>query len=241
VHPREPYLKAAMSRSPFYEREKELGGHFMELGGWERAHGYAANEHLLEKFGDRVPVRENEWDNRHFWRVSNAEHLQLSEDCGIINLSHFHMVDVEGPDHVALMEWLCAARIGGDNNIGKGIYTHFLDDEGMVRADLTVIRMADRCRLIDGADAGPRDFPLHAPRCRGQGLRRHHHRRDRKFTTIGIWGPNARETLKKVVADPAGSIPRTSRLRRSSRSRSPARRSPLSASPMSENRAGSCT
>jgi glycine cleavage system aminomethyltransferase T len=25
-----------------------------------------------------------------------------------------------------------------------------------------------------------------------------------KFTTIGIWGPNARETLKKVVADPAG-------------------------------------
>jgi glycine cleavage system aminomethyltransferase T len=78
--------------------------------------------------------------------------------CGIINLSHFHMVDVEGPDHVAMMEWLCAARIGGDNNIGKGIYTHFLDDEGMVRADLTVIRMEDRCRVIDGADAGPRDF-----------------------------------------------------------------------------------
>ena len=57
-----------------------------------------------------------------------------------------------------LMEWLCAAKIGGDTNIGKGIYTHFLDDEGMVRADLTVIRMADRCRVIDGADAGPRDF-----------------------------------------------------------------------------------
>ena len=49
-------------------------------------------------------------------------------------------------------------RIGGDANIGKGIYTHFLDDEGMVRADLTVIRMADRCRIVDGADAGPRDF-----------------------------------------------------------------------------------
>ena len=63
----------------------------MELGGWERAHGYAANEHLLEKYGNRVPVRENEWDNRHFWRVSNAEHLAMSEDCGIVNLSHFAM------------------------------------------------------------------------------------------------------------------------------------------------------
>ena len=29
----------------------------MEAAGWERAHGYASNEHLLEKFGDRVPVR----------------------------------------------------------------------------------------------------------------------------------------------------------------------------------------
>ena len=153
----------------------------MELGGWERAHGYAANEHLLEKYGNRVPVRENEWDNRHFWRVSNAEHLAMSEDCGIVNLSHFAMYDIEGPDHVALMEWLCAAKIGGDDNIGKGIYTHFLDEEGMVRADFTVIRMADRCRLIDGADAGPRDFQLHAPHGAGQRLRRHHHRRDREI------------------------------------------------------------
>ena len=115
VHPREPYATGrGVKRSPFYEREKELGGYFMELGGWERAHGYAANEHLLKKYGNRVPVRENEWDNRHFWRVSNAEHLAMSEDCGIVNLSHFYMFDVEGPDHVALMEWLCAAKIGGD-------------------------------------------------------------------------------------------------------------------------------
>ena len=49
VHPREPYATGRnVKRSPFYEREKELGGYFMELGGWERAHGYAANEHLLE-------------------------------------------------------------------------------------------------------------------------------------------------------------------------------------------------
>ncbi|WP_280176738.1 hypothetical protein [Brucella melitensis] len=41
----------------------------------------------------------------------------------------------------------------GDANIGKGIYTHFLDDEGMVRADFTAIRMADRIRMINGADA----------------------------------------------------------------------------------------
>ena len=114
VHPRDPFAGGrGIRRSPFYEREKELGGYFMELGGWERAHGYAANEPLLEKYGERIPVRENEWDSRHFWRVSNAEQLEMSENCGLINLSHFHICDVEGPGHVAMMEWLCAAKIGG--------------------------------------------------------------------------------------------------------------------------------
>ncbi|MGB3415884.1 MAG: FAD-dependent oxidoreductase [Mesorhizobium sp.] len=205
VHPREPFSKGRnVRRSPFYEREKELGGHFMELGGWERAHGYAANEHLLKEYGERVPVRPNEWDNRHFWRVSNAEHLKLSEDCGIINLSHFYIFDVEGPDHVALMEWLCAAKIGGDANVGKGIYTHFLDDEGMVRADLTVIRMADRCRVIDGADAGPRDFNYVKRVAEDKGFDVTVTDVTEKYITIGIWGPNARTTLQKVVEDPAG-------------------------------------
>ncbi|TIM23151.1 MAG: FAD-dependent oxidoreductase [Mesorhizobium sp.] len=174
VHPREPFSKARnIRRSPFWEREKELGGYFMELGGWERAHGYAANEHLLEKYGNRVPVRENE-------------------------------CDIEGPDHVALLEWLCAAKIGGDNNIGKGIYTHFLDEEGMVRADFTVIRMADRCRLIDGADAGPRDFQYMRRTAQDKGFDVTITDVTEKYVTIGIWGPNARATLQKVVENPDG-------------------------------------
>jgi len=208
VHPREPFAGGrGIRRSPFYEREKELGGYFMELGGWERAHGYAANEHLLEKYADRVPVRENEWDSRHFWRVSNAEHLELSENCGLVNLSHFHICDIEGPDHVELMEWLCAAKVGGDANIGKGIYTHFLDDEGMVRADFTVIRMADRCRMINGADAGPRDFQYMRRVAQDRGFQVTITDVTEKYVTIGIWGPNARANLQKIVEDPAGLLP----------------------------------
>ncbi|MEX0346754.1 MAG: FAD-dependent oxidoreductase, partial [Rhizobiaceae bacterium] len=205
VHPREPYSKGRSIRhSPFYEREKALGGYFMELGGWERAHGYAANEHLLEKYGNRVPLRENEWDNRHFWRVSNAEHLEMSENVGMVNLSHFAIYDVTGPDHVALMEWLCAAKIGGDNMVGKGIYTHFLDDEGMVRADLTVFRMEDRCRVIDGADAGPRDFNYMKRVADEKGFDVTVTDVTDENVTIGVWGPNARATLRKVVDDPDG-------------------------------------
>ena len=203
VHPREPFSKGRnIRRSPFYEREKQLGAYFMELGGWERAHGYGANEPLLEKYGNLVPVRANEWDNRHFWRVSNAEHLAMSEDVGMVNLSHFAVYDVEGPDHVELMEWICAAKIGGEPNIGKGIYTHFLDEKGMVRADLTVIRMTDRCRVIDGADAGPRDMAYMQRTAQNRGLNVTVTDRSNDLVTLGIWGPNARSTLQKIVEDP---------------------------------------
>ena len=208
IHPREPFATGRnVRRSPFHAREVALGGHFMELGGWERAHGYAANAHLVERYGNRVPVRADEWDNRHFWRVSNAEQLAMSEDCGLINLSHFAILDVTGPDHVALMEWVCAAKIGGDANVGRGIYTHFLDDEGMVRSDLTVFRLHDRCRVVDGADAGPRDCHY---------LRRVAADRNLDVTiadvtdshvTIGIWGPNARANLREVVTEPGALSP----------------------------------
>lgn len=202
VHPREPFSKGRnIRKSPFYEREVELGGYFMELGGWERAHGYAANEHLLGKWGEQVPMRENEWDNRHFWRVSNAEHLEMSESVGMVNLSHFAMYDVSGPDHVALLEWICAAKVGGDRNINRGIYTHFLTEDGGVRADLTILRFENFCRVVDGADAGPRDVFYMRKVAAEKGFDVTITDVTEQNTTIGLWGPQARQTLSKVVED----------------------------------------
>lgn len=203
VHPREPFAGGRdVRRSPFWEREVALGAHFMELGGWERAHGYAANDHLLEKYANRVPVRENEWDNRHFWRVSNAEHLEMSADVGMVNLSHFAICDITGPDHVAFMEHLCVARVGGDHQVGRGIYTHFLDNEGMVRADFTVFRLADRFRFIDGADAGNRDLVYMRRMADDLGYDVTITDISTEQVTIGLWGPNARATLQGLVAEP---------------------------------------
>ncbi|MEL6978737.1 MAG: FAD-dependent oxidoreductase [Pseudomonadota bacterium] len=203
VHPREPFAGGrGVRKSPFYEREVALGGYFMELGGWERAHGYASNEPLLEKYGNQIPVRENEWDARHFWRVSNAEQLAMSDDVGMVNLSHFAIYDVTGLDHEAFMERLCVAKIGGEAQIGKGIYTHFLDEKGMVRAGFTVFRLADRIRFVDGADAGHRDFTYMKRMARELGYEVEITDRSTELVTIGLWGPNARETLQSLVSAP---------------------------------------
>ena len=102
------------------------------------------------------------------------------------------------------MEYLCAAKVGGETTLGKGIYTHFLDDEGMVRADFTVFRMDDRYRFVDGADAGNRDFLYMKRTAEDRGYDVSIEDVSEKFTTIGLWGPNARTTLQQVVADRAG-------------------------------------
>ena len=112
------------------------------------------------------------------------------------------MYDVTGPDHVTFMEYLCVAKVGGDNQVGKGIYTHFLDERGMVKADFTVFRMADRFRFVDGADAGNRDFVYMKRMAEDLGYDVQITDVSTDFTTIGLWGPNARATLQKVVEDP---------------------------------------
>ncbi|MFW6345042.1 MAG: GcvT family protein [Halomonas sp.] len=207
VHPREPFETGRdLRRGPFWPREVELGGHFMEAAGWERAHGYAANETRLADYLERVPERPAEWDARHFWQVSNAEHLALSDDVGMINLSHFAIFDIMGRDAEALLEWLSVAKVGGDTPIGKGVYTHFLDAVGGVHSDLTIVRLAaDAWRVICGGDTGHRDLIWITRRAESAGLTRWRlEDRSDGLATLGLWGPNARHTLQALADDPEG-------------------------------------
>lgn len=206
VHPREPYENGRnLRRSPFWPREQELGGYFLDAAGWERAHGYRANEKLLETYGDRVPERANEWDARHFWSVSNAEQLAMSDNVGMVNLSHFAIYDVSGPDAETFMEYVAVARVGGATPVGKGIYTHFLDAEGGIHADLTIIRLAaGEYRIVCGGDTGHRDLIWMQRLSAEHGFKIHIEDRSDALATLGVWGPNARKVLQQVADDPQG-------------------------------------
>lgn len=206
VHPREPFAGGRRMRaSPFYPREVELGGYFMEAAGWERAHGYQANEErLLSKYRDRIPVRENEWDARHFWEVSNAEQLEMSDSVGMVNLSHFAIFDVSGDDAEALLEFLSVAKVGGTTPVGKGVYTHFLDAWGGIHSDLTIIRRdQNNYRVICGGDTGYRDYVWMKRTAENRG---YDHVSIQDMTdhiaTLGLWGPKARATLAPFMDDP---------------------------------------
>ncbi len=151
-----------------------------------------------------MPRRDNEWDARHFHAVSNAEHLALSADVGMINLSHFAIFDVSGPDAEAFMEYLAVAKVGGEKAVGQGIYTHFLDAAGGVHSDLTIIRLAADCyRVVCGGDTGHRDL-VWMQRLREQRRARvHFEDRSDALAALGLWGPNAPRVLRGLADEPA--------------------------------------
>jgi len=206
VHPREPYIsQRELFVSPFYLREKELGGYFdNEIGGWERALAYESNQQKLDNYFQEVPVRENEWDRRHVpYEIANAEHLAMSESAGMINLSHFAIMDIEGSDAERMLEYLSVAKVGGNTPEDRIIYTNFLDDDGGVHADLTISRLgADRYRVVTGGADGNRDWVTLRNYRDDLGLEADINIRTHDMATLGLWGPLAKDALGHFI-DPS--------------------------------------
>jgi glycine cleavage system aminomethyltransferase T len=203
VHPREPYIShRELYVSPFYQREKELGGFFdNEVAGWERALAYKSNQQKLENYLKEIPVRENEWDRRHVpYEIANAEHLAMSNSVGMINLSHFPIMDIEGKDAERMLEYLSVAKVGGDTPEGRMIYTNFLDEDGGVHADLTISRLGkDRYRVVTGGADGNRDWVTLRNYRDDNGLDAEIKIRTHDIATLGLWGPQAKNALGHFI------------------------------------------
>ncbi|RBP62240.1 dimethylglycine oxidase [Brevibacterium sanguinis] len=198
VHPGEQYESNRNVRlSPMHSRHEELGAVFFEAAGWERPQWYESNSHLLEEFGDRVMDRTAEWDSRWWSPIINAEHLALRERAGVIDLSSFVIFDVVGPAALDAVQGIVLAQM--DVPVGRVVYTPVLDEAGGFRSDLTIIRLAhDRFRVVTGAAHGMVDLKWFADRLPETGAAIAD--LTSSLTTIGLWGPRARDILSAITS-----------------------------------------
>ncbi len=196
VHPAEQWSSnRGVRKSPYYDREAELGAVFYETVLWERPFWYESNAGLVEKYGDAVMPRTAEWESRWWSPIINAEHLQMRETAGLVDLTAFALFDITGPGALATVQRVCMRQM--DVAVGKVVYTPVLAPNGGFRSDLTVMRLGDEhFRVVTGGAHGMSDlkwFQDHA----AEGA---------TFTnltdaisTIGLWGPNARAILSAVT------------------------------------------
>jgi len=200
VHPAEQWESGRPLRlSPVYQRERDLGAVFFETAGWERPFWYAANEGLLERYAGQLMEREAEWESRWWSPIINAEHLALREHCGLVDLSAFAIFDITGPGALAAVQKLAVAQM--DVRPGRVVYTSLLDDSGGFRADLTIMRLGPRrFRVVTGGATGMMDLKWISDHLPDDGSAAVADLTS-AWTTLGLWGPRARDVLQSVTGD----------------------------------------
>ncbi|WGP06610.1 FAD-dependent oxidoreductase [Bacillus subtilis] len=198
VHPGEQWSSDRdVRRSPMWQREADLGAVFFEAGGWERPQWFESNAGLLEEFGDAVMDRSAEWDSRWWSPIINAEHLAMRHCAGLVDLSSFVIFDVFGPAALDAVQTIALAQM--DVAVGRVVYTPILDENGGFRSDLTIMRLAqDRFRVVTGAAHGMVDLKWFADRLPDTGAQIAD--LTSSWTTIGLWGPRARDILGELTS-----------------------------------------
>jgi glycine cleavage system aminomethyltransferase T len=127
----------------------------------------------------------------------------MSESVGMINLSHFAIMDIKGPDAERMLEYLSVAKVGGNTSEGRIIYTNFLDEDGGVHADLTISRLStDLYRVVTGGADGNLDWVTLRNYRDDMGLDADINIRTHDIVTLGLWGPEAKNALGHLI-DPS--------------------------------------
>jgi glycine cleavage system aminomethyltransferase T/glycine/D-amino acid oxidase-like deaminating enzyme len=200
VHPAEQWESNRQVRlSPFHEQERALGAVFYEAAAWERPHWYESNARLLEEYGDRVTLREAEWESRWWSPIINAEHLAMRDRAAMFDLTAFCIFDVTGPGALDLVQQVATRQM--DVALGRVVYTPVLSPSGGFKSDLTIMRLGDDgFRVVTGGAHGMADLKWFADHLPGDGSAQITDLTS-AWCTLGLWGPRARDILASVTSD----------------------------------------
>jgi glycine cleavage system aminomethyltransferase T/glycine/D-amino acid oxidase-like deaminating enzyme len=189
VHPLQPMDRPRPLRtSPFYPRQRELGAFFLEGAGWERPYWYEANAALPVSVPDR-----DDWSARYWSPIAAAEAAATRQRVALYDMTPLKRLEVSGPGALAFLQRLTTNNL--DKSVGSVTYTLMLGDDGGIRSDLTVARLAEHVFQV-GAN-GPLDEDWMCRQLPADGVSV----RDITAGTccVGVWGPLARELVQPLT------------------------------------------
>ena len=178
-------------KSPFYAAMKEQGACFGEAAGWERPNWYAPE--------GVEPVYEYSYTKQNWLDYSAAEHKAVRENVGLFDQTSFAKFRLEGRDAERVLNQVCANNMSVE--IGKLVYTQWLNERGGIEADLTVTRLSEHAYLIVTAGTSQ--------------VREFHYLKDRipddahcvltdvtsAMAVLGVQGPNSRKLLQGLTRE----------------------------------------
>ncbi len=133
-----PTSARGIRRSVIHDRLAAHGAHFAVSSGWEYPEWFAPpGGHPLVELG---------WQRDESFALEAAEHRTVREAVGVIDMSLMAKFLVQGRDAVRVLDRLSTNDI--DVEIGRIVYTQWLDERGGIVADLTVTRLGEARFLV---------------------------------------------------------------------------------------------
>ncbi len=177
---REPESGRDQRRSPLHDRLAARGAVFGTRMGWERPLVFAP--------AGEQPRLDYTWGRPTWLPWSAAEQRACRTDVAVFDQTSFSVYVVSGPEALAGLQWVCAADV--DVEVGRAVYTPFLNQRGTYEADLTVTRTGKQDFLVVSSSATTyRDLDWLAR----HGVPAVDVTDD--FSVIGVMGPRSRELL----------------------------------------------
>ncbi|HET6592794.1 MAG TPA: FAD-dependent oxidoreductase [Xanthomonadales bacterium] len=178
-------------RSPFHDRLAAQGAYFRDVSGWESPGWYAPD-------GEDPAVKQYSWGRESWFEWSAAEHRACREGVIAMDMSFMGKFLVQGRDAGAFLNYLSANEVDGEP--GRITYTQWLNDDGKMEADLTVIKFDDERFMVVASDIAHRHVETW--------MKRHIGSDQNVFVTdvTGAWGqlniqgPKSRELLQSLTS-----------------------------------------
>jgi 4-methylaminobutanoate oxidase (formaldehyde-forming) len=174
--------------SALYGRLQEAGAVFGTKAGWERADYLEPGAAWRRAGRDQAVYR---WTRPPWFERVSAEARAVRQRAGLVDLSSFGKIAVEGPGALALLQRVSANDI--DRPVGSVVYTQWCDERGGMVADVTVTRLADGAfRVVTGAGYLASEIAWLRTHADGDVSVRDV---SGDLATIGLWGPQARDVV----------------------------------------------
>jgi 4-methylaminobutanoate oxidase (formaldehyde-forming) len=129
-------------RSVLHDRLAAAGGHFNASVGWEFAEWYDTD--------GTHPQTTLDFTRQESFDIVGREHRAVREDVGVLDMSLMAKFLVQGPDAARVLDRLSVSVI--DREIGRLVYTQWLNDQGGIATDLTITRLGDEKFLVVTSD-----------------------------------------------------------------------------------------
>jgi glycine cleavage system aminomethyltransferase T/glycine/D-amino acid oxidase-like deaminating enzyme len=205
LHPLQPKLSPRNLRvSPFHARHQQLGGFFLEGGGWERPYWFEANAELLKELpADWQPPARDSWSGMFSSPIAAAEAWKTRTAVAMYDMTPLKRLEISGPGALKLLQELTTGDL--DKKPGAVTYTLLLDDQGGVRSDITVARLDEQTFQLGANGNIDTAYFERAARHQTESGSAGDWVQVRDTTggtcCIGLWGPLAREVVGAVSSD----------------------------------------